>query len=91
MEFTDKELRILQEYIDDDIVNDYGWRDELSATWSDGFGRNIKDIPQSSISGICASLTKKEIFSNNGESFCLTSKGREEVASLIEKQLLKDH
>ena len=90
IKITDNEIIILQEFINNDIIHDNGWQDCDASTWSDGFGDNIKKISHKSVSGTCASLTKKGIFCNNGESFGLTNLGRSTVSRLVNEEVLSD-
>ena len=83
MKLTDNEIKVIKAFKVNDIVSDYGWEHEDASTWVEGFYVEA-GIDSISFPGVMASLSQKNLVYTNGESFGLTSMGRE-IAKTIEE------
>ena len=86
--FTEKEIAVLNVYVNDCFVADYGWDDPCSGMWSQGIGDDV-DFPATEVSGVISSLVKKGILCSNGATgrdatICLTEKGIKAVRNCDE-------
>jgi len=72
---TEKEIEVLNVYVNDCFVADYGWDDESASMWTQDIGSDVS-FGKSGVSGVIASLVSKEIVWSNG------STGRDATMSL---------
>jgi len=74
MKLTALEKEVIEAYVDDDFVRDFGYEHPNSSTWVKSFHQNL-NMSREKLSGVISSLVKKGLVYTNGESFSLTSKG----------------
>ena len=85
VELTEKEIEVLNVYVNDCFVDDYGWDSESASMWSNGIGEDVS-FDATQVSGVISSLCKKGILFQNGTTgrdatISLTSEGIELVAT----------
>lgn len=78
---TALETKVFNSFIDDDFIGDLGIEDPDAATWVDGIAEDTRIRP-TSLSGVMASLSKKNLIWTNGESCGFTDKGREVAVAM---------
>lgn len=86
---TEKEKITLLAYIEDDIVNDYGWESPQASAWVGGYWEDLiekRGVQKKSIPGIVGSLQKKGVVYTNGDSLKLTELGRNTVSELLNRR-----
>ena len=69
IKITEYEKSLIQVYIVDDIVNDYGWEHPEACGWVESICGSFSEKHGNSISvrGVMSSLVKKGIMYSNGE------------------------
>jgi hypothetical protein len=82
MKFTELEKRVLEAFVNDDCVRDYGYQDKSAAAWVKDFHKVCK-MDGKTFSGVMPSLTTKGIIWTNGESFGLTEIGRKNTQTFL--------
>jgi len=89
---TGLEKQWLLAYMQNDIVNDYGWKDKDSCGWTVSISEDSDIVPRS-VSGIISSLVKKGLIivqNHTEDSECkLTDKGID-ICRKIQKDVDKD-
>ena len=78
--FTPLERKVLDAWMNDENVSDYGWESKSAAAWVKGFHK-VCDMEGKVFSAVVSSLCKKGIMWTNGESFGLTDLGRKSITT----------
>ena len=80
MNITENEKDVLEAFVEDDFISDFGWESPEAVCWVEALPHGLKP---STFSGVMGSLAKKGLIETDGEAMSLTDAGRVELGKIV--------